>query len=87
MIVPVGADSFSEALRMGAEIYHSLRSVLKKRGLSTGVGDEGGFAPNLSSNEEAIAVIVEAIEKAGYGPGEQVVHSFGCGGKRALPRW
>ena len=72
MIVPVGADSFSEALRMGAEIYHSLRSVLKKRGLSTGVGDEGGFAPNLSSNEEAIAVIVEAIEKAGYGPGEQV---------------
>lgn len=72
MIVPVGADSFSEALRMGAEIYHSLKSVLKKRGLSTGVGDEGGFAPNLSSNEEAIAVIVEAIEKAGYGSGEQV---------------
>jgi enolase len=72
MIVPVGADSFREALRMGAEIYHSLKAVLKKRGLSTGVGDEGGFAPDLSSNEEAIAVIVEAIEKAGYGPGEQV---------------
>ncbi|MDD2200746.1 MAG: phosphopyruvate hydratase [Firmicutes bacterium] len=72
MIVPVGADSFSEALRMGAEIYHSLKAVLKKRGLATGVGDEGGFAPDLSSNEEAIAVIVEAIEKAGYGPGKQV---------------
>lgn len=72
MIVPVGADSFREALRMGAEIYHSLKAVLKKRGLATGVGDEGGFAPDLSSNEEAISVIVEAIEKAGYGPGKQV---------------
>ncbi len=70
MVAPVGARSFAEALRMGAEVYHSLKSVLKKKGLSTGVGDEGGFAPNLSSNEEAIAVIVEAIERAGYAPGK-----------------
>ncbi|MGL4484335.1 MAG: phosphopyruvate hydratase [Anaerovoracaceae bacterium] len=73
MIMPVGAESFREALRMGAEIFHSLKSVLKSRGLNTAVGDEGGFAPNLASNEEAIQVIMEAIEKAGYKPGEQIM--------------
>ncbi len=72
MVMPVGAESFKEALRMGAEIYHSLKGVLKAKGLATGVGDEGGFAPNLPSNEEALKVIVEAIEKAGYKPGEQI---------------
>jgi enolase len=72
MIMPVGAPSFAEALRMGAEVFHNLKKVLKKRGLNTAVGDEGGFAPNLSSNEEACAVIMEAIEAAGYRPGEDV---------------
>ena len=72
MIMPVGADTFSNALRMGAEVFHSLKSVLKKQGYSTNVGDEGGFAPNLKSNEEAVTVILEAIEKAGYKPGEDV---------------
>ncbi len=72
MILPVGAPSFKEALRYGAEVFHNLAKVLKGRGLSTAVGDEGGFAPNLSSNEEAIEVILEAIEKAGYKPGEDV---------------
>ncbi len=72
MIMPIGASSFSEALRMGAEVFHNLKSVLKKNGHSTNVGDEGGFAPNLKSNEEAIKVILEAIEKAGYKPGEDV---------------
>ncbi|SCM78540.1 enolase [uncultured Sporomusa sp.] len=73
MILPVGADSFAEALRMGSEIYHSLKKVLGSRGLATAVGDEGGFAPNLSSNEEALKVIIEAIEAAGYKPGEQIM--------------
>jgi enolase len=72
MVMPVGAPSFKEALRMGAEIFHSLKSVLKAKGLNTAVGDEGGFAPNLGSNEEALQTIVEAIEKAGYKPGEEV---------------
>ena len=72
MIMPVGAPTFSEALRMGAEVFHNLRSVLKSKGLSTNVGDEGGFAPNLGSNEEAIMCILQAIEKAGYRPGEDV---------------
>ena len=72
MIIPAGAPSFSEALRYGAEVFHSLKSVLSKRGLNTAVGDEGGFAPDLSSNEEAIAVILESIEKAGYRPGEDI---------------
>lgn len=72
MIMPVGAPSFSEGLRMGAEVFHSLSSVLKKGGYSTNVGDEGGFAPNLKSNEEAITVILQAIEKAGYKPGKDV---------------
>ena len=72
MVMPVGAANFAEALRMGTEIFHNLKAVLKGRGLNTAVGDEGGFAPNLKSNEEALQVIVEAIEKAGYKPGEQV---------------
>jgi enolase len=72
MIVPKGAKSFSEALRMAAETYHTLKSVLKSKKLSTSVGDEGGFAPNLSSNEEAIQVILTAIEKAGYRPGKDI---------------
>ncbi|MFP4287956.1 MAG: phosphopyruvate hydratase [Bacteroidota bacterium] len=72
MVMPVGAESFSHALKMGAEIFHNLKSVLKKQGYSTNVGDEGGFAPNLKSNEEAISVVLEAIEKAGYKPGEEI---------------
>ncbi|MGA2409046.1 MAG: phosphopyruvate hydratase [Candidatus Binataceae bacterium] len=72
MIVPHGAPTIAEALRMGAEVFHALAAVLKKRGQSTNVGDEGGFAPNLGSNEEPIEVIMEAIVKAGYKPGEQV---------------
>ena len=72
MVMPVGATSFSEALRMSAEVYHALKALLKAKGLSTGVGDEGGFAPDLSSNEEAIKIIVEAIEKAGYVPGKDI---------------
>ncbi|MBN2789348.1 MAG: phosphopyruvate hydratase [Candidatus Delongbacteria bacterium] len=73
MIMPYGAETFSESLRMGAEIFHTLKSILKKKGYSTAVGDEGGFAPNLKSNEEALQLIVEAIEKAGYKPGEEVM--------------
>ena len=72
MIMPVGAASFAEALRWGAETYHSLKSVLHERGLSTAIGDEGGFAPNLASNEEAVQLLLEAIEAAGYTPGEQI---------------
>ncbi|MFD1778643.1 phosphopyruvate hydratase [Fredinandcohnia salidurans] len=72
MVMPVGAESFKEALRMGTEIFHNLKAVLQAKGLNTAVGDEGGFAPNLGSNEEALQTIVEAIEKAGYKPGEQV---------------
>lgn len=73
MVMPVGACCFKEALRMGAEVFHSLKSVLKGKGLNTAVGDEGGFAPNLTSNEEALATIVEAIEKAGYVPGKDIM--------------
>lgn len=72
MIMPVGAPSFAEALRMGAETFHTLKGVLKKKGYSTAVGDEGGFAPNLKSNVEALDVILEAIEKAGYKPGQDI---------------
>jgi len=72
MIMPVGAQNFSQAIQMGAEVFHNLKSVLKKQGYSTNVGDEGGFAPNLKSNEEAITVILQAIEKAGYKPGEDI---------------
>ncbi|MBN8193858.1 phosphopyruvate hydratase [Bacillus sp. NTK074B] len=73
MVMPVGAPTFKEGLRMGAEIFHSLKSVLKSKGYNTAVGDEGGFAPNLKSNEEALSTIIEAIEKAGYKPGEEVL--------------
>ena len=73
MIMPAGADSFKEALRMGAEIFHTLKKVLKNKGYNTSVGDEGGFAPNLKSNEEALQVIMEAIEAAGYKPGEDIL--------------
>ncbi|MEV0266369.1 phosphopyruvate hydratase [Streptomyces sp. NPDC050617] len=72
MIAPIGAESFSEALRWGAEVYHTLKSVLKERGLSTGLGDEGGFAPNLGSNREALDLIIEAIKQAGYAPGQDI---------------
>ncbi|MFD1957035.1 phosphopyruvate hydratase [Paenibacillus thailandensis] len=72
MVLPVGAPTFKEALRIGAEIFHNLKSVLKDKGLNTAVGDEGGFAPNLGSNEEAITTIIAAIERAGYKPGEDV---------------
>jgi enolase len=72
MIAPHGADSFSNAIRMGCEVFHNLKGVLKQKGYSTAVGDEGGFAPNLRSNEEAIEIILEAIAKAGYKPGEQI---------------
>jgi enolase len=72
MIVPAGAPTFAEALRMAAEVFHTLKALLKKKGLSTAVGDEGGFAPNLGSNEEALALIVEAIEMAGYKPGRDL---------------
>jgi len=72
MIMPVGADSFTQAIQMGAEVFHHLKTVLKKAGYSTNVGDEGGFAPDLKSNEEAIKVILQAIEKAGYSPGKDI---------------
>lgn len=72
MIVPCGAPSFAESLRMGAEIYHALKKVLKESGFSTGIGDEGGFAPNLDSNREALEILVKAVEKAGYAPGKDV---------------
>jgi len=73
MLMPVGAETFAEALRMGAEVFHALKGVLKQKGYSTAVGDEGGFAPNLQSNEEAIQLILEGIEKAGYTPGTDIL--------------
>ncbi len=76
MIMPVGAESFSEAIRMGAEVFHNLKKVLSKRGLATNVGDEGGFAPNLGSDDEALQVISEAVENAGYKVGEDVVYAL-----------
>src|ERR1700710_274543 len=72
MVMPVGAERFSDALRWGTEVFHTLKGVLKKKGYSTAVGDEGGFAPSLKSNDEALEVVMEAITKAGYKPGEQV---------------
>ena len=72
MIMPLGANSFSEALRMGTEVFHHLKAVLKKKGLSTNVGDEGGFAPDLKSNEEAIQLVIDAISEAGYYPGKDI---------------
>jgi enolase len=78
MIVPVGAERFSEALRMGAEVFHHLKAVLKKQGHMTNVGDEGGFAPNLASNEDALKVVMQAIESAGYKPGEDICIALDC---------
>jgi enolase len=78
MIIPVGAESFSEGLRMGTEVFHALKKVLVKRKLSTGVGDEGGFAPDLKSDEEAITVVLEAIEAAGFTPGQDVALALDC---------
>jgi len=75
MVMPVGAERFSDGLRMGVEIFHHLKDVLKKKGYSTNVGDEGGFAPSMKSNEEAIITVIQAIEKAGYRPGEDVNNS------------
>jgi enolase len=72
MVVPVGASTFADALRMGTEVFHTLRQVLRERGLGTGVGDEGGFAPNLPSNQAAVELVLEAIERAGYKPGRQI---------------
>jgi enolase len=76
MVMPVGADSFSEALRMGTEVFHHLKNVLQSKGFSTNVGDEGGFAPNIGSNEEAIEIVLQAIEKAGYKPGDDMYISM-----------
>jgi enolase len=78
MIVPVGAERFSEALRMGAEVFHHLKAVLKKQGHMTNVGDEGGFAPNLASNEDALKVVMQAIEAAGYKPGVDICIALDC---------
>ncbi len=78
MIMPVGAKTFSECMRMGAEIYHNLKKVLKEKGLSTAVGDEGGFAPNVKDEDEALSLIMQAIEKAGYKPGEEVALALDC---------
>jgi len=78
MIMPVGAETFSEALRMGAETFHHLKAVLKKQGLSTNVGDEGGFAPNLASNEDALILVMQAIEAAGYKPGVDICIALDC---------
>ena len=78
MIIPIGAESFAEGLRMGTEVFHALKKVLVKRKLSTGVGDEGGFAPDLKSDEEAITVVLEAIEAAGYQPGQQIALALDC---------
>src|SRR5919199_2363227 len=78
MVVPIGADSFADALRMGAEVFHALKKVLVKRKLGTGVGDEGGFAPDLRDDEEALTVIIEAIQSAGYSPGKQIALALDC---------
>jgi enolase len=86
MIVPVGAPSFSEALRMGTEVFHALKKVLVKRKLSTGVGDEGGFAPDLKNDEAALTVVMEAIEAAGYEPGTQVALALDCAASELFTR-
>lgn len=86
MIMPVGADSFSKAMEMGASVFHTLKKVLKEKGLNTAVGDEGGFAPNLSSNEEAIQTILEAVKQAGYEPGKDIFLALDVASHRALQR-
>ena len=78
MIMPVGANSFAQGLRMGAEVFHHLKAVLKAKGLGTNVGDEGGFAPDLKSNEDALKLVMQAIEKAGYKPGDDIVLALDC---------
>jgi enolase len=78
MIVPIGAESFRDALRMGAEVFHALKKVLVKRGLATGVGDEGGFAPDLKTDEDALKLVIEAIESAGYAPGQEIAIALDC---------
>lgn len=78
MIMPIGASHFAEGLRMGAEVFHQLKAVLKKKGLSTNVGDEGGFAPDLASNEDALKLVMQAIEQAGYEPGKDIVLALDC---------
>ncbi len=78
MIVPIGAESFREALRMGAEVFHALKKVLVKRGLATGVGDEGGFAPDLKTDEDALRLVIEAIESAGFAPGQDIAIALDC---------
>lgn len=78
MIIPVGASQFSEAVRMSTEVFHSLKALLQKKGLSTAVGDEGGFAPDLQSNEEALTLIIQAIEEAGYQPGQDIALALDC---------
>src|SRR5688500_1626421 len=78
MIVPVGADTFGDGLRMGAEVFHALKKVLVKRKLSTGVGDEGGFAPDLPSDEDALKLVIEAIESAGFAPGTEIAIALDC---------
>jgi enolase len=84
MIMPVGAPSFSEGLRWGVEIFHTLKSVLKKKGYSTNVGDEGGFAPNIQSNEEAIETVLESIQAAGYKTGSQIVIAMDAANSKVL---
>ncbi len=86
MVMPLGFPSFSEGLRAGAEIFHALRSILKGRGLSTGVGDEGGFAPSLKSNREALELVLEAVGKAGSKAGDERVHRARRRGQRVLGR-
>ena len=86
MIAPIGAATFAEALRWGAEIYHALKSVLKQHGLSTGLGDEGGFAPDLEHNRAALDLIVEAIGKAGFTPGQDIALGHRRGRHRVLHR-
>jgi enolase len=78
MIIPVGAPTFKEAIRFGAEVFHTLKKILHKKGLSTAVGDEGGFAPSLASHEDAIKLIIQAIEEAGYEPGTQIAIGLDC---------
>jgi enolase len=78
MIVPIGAESFRDALRMGAEVFHALKKVLVKRGLATGVGDEGGFAPDLKTDEDALRLVIEAIESAGFAPGQEIAIALDC---------
>ena len=87
MVVPIGARSFSDGLRMGVETFHALKAVLKEKGYSTAVGDEGGFAPRLQSNQEAVEVILMAIERAGYQPGRQIAAGTGSGRQRVLRGW